>query len=186
MLVIKKSSIHTCHRDSNGSFFNHNLNNKTYTLIIFLEPMKRSLGLIPKSHKSPNHSYINIQNNVISFSSSPGDAILFNSDLLHVGEINEKPNNLRLQFKLCHFSDINKLEYYNNYFKVLNQNNNYPDWVRKIQKNVSCFAPGFSNLAQTQIQNESETDSVSYLNKMFSKILYGNSSFYDLDTIKMN
>lgn len=186
MLIIKKSSIHTCHRDSNGSFFNPDLNNKTYTLIIFLEPMKRSLGLIPQSHLSPNHSYINIQNNVISFTSSPGDALLFNSDLLHVGEINDKPDNLRLQFKLCHYSDVNKLDYYNNYFKVLNQNNNYPDWVRKIQKHISCLAPGFSNLAQSQIQNDSESDSVSYLNRMFSKLLYGNADFYNLDSIKMN
>ena len=185
MLVIKKSSIHTCHRDSNGTLFNPTLNHPTYTLLIFLETMERSLGLIPKSHMELNSYYVNIMNNTIAFSCKPGDALLFNSNLYHVGEINAKPNNLRLQFKLCHFSDEKKIDYYNNYFKILNQDNHYPQWLQQIQKNISCFIPGISNLSQYQIQTDSDQDKQSTISKIFSQILYGNSEFYKLESIDL-
>lgn len=184
MLVIKKSAIHTCHRDSNGTLFNPDLKYTTFTLLIFLEKMERSLGVIPKSHKNFSDNFINFTNNTISFSSNPGDALLFNSNLYHVGEINNRPDNLRLQFKICHFEDEKHISYYNNYFKILNQNNNYAKFIQKIQKNFTCFIPGISNFSQDQIQTDSNQEGQSEISKLFSKIMYGNSNFYNLETIK--
>lgn len=186
MLVIKKSAIHTCHRDSNGTLFNPELKNQTYTLLIFLENMDRCLGVIPKSHKNLNDNFINPSNNMISFTSKPGDALLFNSNIYHVGEINNKPDNLRLQFKICHFEDEKHISYYNNYFKILNQNNNYPKFIQIIQKNFTCFIPGVSNFSQGQIQTDSNQEDQSDISKLFSKIMYGNSNFYNLETININ
>ena len=183
IFIIKKSAIHTCHRDANGSFFNFNQKHKSYTLLIFLENMSDSLGFIPNSHKNINNNYINLSNNVITFKSKPGDALLFDSNLIHVGGINDSPDNLRLQLKICNYEDLNELEYYNNYNKILNEENRYPDWVRKIQKNISCFIPGLANLSQGYIQSEAKDSKNSLLSDIFAQVFYGNSKFYNLTNI---
>ena len=54
IFVIKKSSIHTCHRDGNGDFFNSKQKNHSYTMLLYLEDMEKSLGVIPDSHKDVN------------------------------------------------------------------------------------------------------------------------------------
>ena len=35
--IIQKSSVHTCHRDNNGDFFNNGQKYPSYTLLIYLE-----------------------------------------------------------------------------------------------------------------------------------------------------
>ena len=183
IFIIKKSAIHTCHRDANGTFFNSKQKHKSYTLLIFLENMSDSLGFIPNSHKSINNNYINLVNNVVTFKSKPGDALLFDSNLIHVGGINNSPDKLRLQFKICHYDDLNELDYYNNYNKILNEDNRYPDWIRHIQKNISCFIPGLANLSQGYIQSEANDSKSSLLSDVFAQIFYGNSKFYNLTNI---
>ena len=37
VFIIKRSSIHTCHRDSNGDFFNADQKYPSYTILFFLE-----------------------------------------------------------------------------------------------------------------------------------------------------
>jgi len=183
IFIIKKSAIHTCHRDANGLFFNEKIKHPTYTLLIFLESMEDSLGVIPKSHKDIYEYSVNFSNNVKTFKSNPGDAILFNANLIHVGGINEKNDNLRLQFKLCHYEDNDKLDYYNGYNKMLSESNSYPQWIRKIQKNMSCFVPGISDLTQDNIQSDAQNDTTSSLSQLFSQLFYGNKDFYNLTTI---
>jgi hypothetical protein len=183
IFIINKSSIHTCHRDANGSFFNSDQKHKSYTLLIFLENMTDSLGIIPRSHESRWKNYINLTNNVITFKCKPGDGLMFDSNLIHVGGINESPNKLRLQFKLCHYNDLSKLDYYNNYHKLLDEDNYFPDWVRHIQKNISCFVPGLADISQNHIKSEAGTNSNTILSNIFSKIFYGNSNFYNLKNV---
>jgi ectoine hydroxylase-related dioxygenase (phytanoyl-CoA dioxygenase family) len=102
IFVIKKAQFHTCHRDYNGSFFNINQKYPSYTLLIFLEDMERSIEIIPKSHKSKELFSINLTDYTESIICRKGDAILFDANLIHSGSINNKQDNLRIQMKLSH------------------------------------------------------------------------------------
>jgi hypothetical protein len=179
ILIIKKSSVHTCHRDYNGDFFNDGQKNKSYTIILYLEDIEKGLGVIPSSHKSVNSYYVNFNNSVINIPCKIGDILLFDSNLIHVGGLNEKPDNLRIQMKLTHKDDIEFISYYENYNKVLNKDNNIPFILKKIQKNASCMFPGISNLTQSENIKRKTTD-LSLIEKLYSYIFYGNANFYEL------
>jgi len=185
ILVIQKSSVHTCHRDYNGDFFNDGQKNKSYTIILYLEDVEKGLGVIPSSHKSVNSYNINLNNSVINIPCKCGDILLFDSNLIHVGGLNDKPDNLRIQMKLTHKDDIEYVSYYENYNKVLNKDNNIPFIFKKIQKNMSCMFPGISNLTQSESikkgnQSENNNTNLSLFEKIYSYIFYGNANFYDL------
>ena len=182
--VIKKSSVHTCHRDNNGDFFNKGQKHPSYTLLIYLEDMDKCLGVIPSSHKNVNSYNINLNNSVLNLLCNSGDAILFNANLIHVGALNTKPDNLRIQMKLSHKDDIEVLSYYEDFNKVLDKDNNLPFMMKKIQKNASCMFPGISNLTQNEnIKTARGSDNganIGIFQKIFSYLFYGNANFYDL------
>jgi hypothetical protein len=182
--LIKKSSVHTCHRDNNGDFFNPNQKYPSYTMLIYLEDMEKCLGVIPKSHTNLNSYNVNLIDKVENMLCSKGDVILFNANLIHVGTINEKNDNLRIQMKVTHKEDIHALSYYEDFNKVLNQDNTLPKGLIRFQKNISCMFPYISNLTQSEnISSARGTDSgakIGIFQKMFSYIFYGNSNFYDL------
>lgn len=185
IMIIQKSSVHTCHRDYNGGFFNNGQTYPSYTMIIYLEDMDKCLGIIPTSHTDLNSYNTNFSNSVENILCSKGDIILFNANLIHVGTINEKPDNIRVQLKITHKNDIDKISYYQNYNKVLKQDNNLPKSLIHIQKNISCMFPFFSNLTQTDMVKTSSRGSdngekISSFQKWFSYLFYGNSNFYDL------
>ena len=185
ILIIKKSSVHTCHRDYNGDFFNDGQQNKSYTIILYLEDIEKGLGVIPSSHKSVNSYNINLNNAVINIPCKRGDILLFDSNLIHVGGLNDKPDNLRIQMKLTHKDDIEYISYYENYNKVLNKDNNIPFILKKIQKNASCMFPGISNLTQSESiksinKNENKNTNLGLFEKLYSYIFYGNANFYEL------
>jgi hypothetical protein len=186
IFIIKKSAIHTCHRDSNGIFFNKGQQYPSYTIIIFLEDMDKCLGVIPKSHLNINSFNFNMTDKVQNIPCNPGDAIIFNANLIHVGTLNNNDNNLRIQMKITHKDDIYKIPYYNNYNKILNEDNNVPIYIRKIQKNLSCMFPIISNLSQNEIKRTSRgTDynnnlQIGIFQKIYSYLFYGNTNFYDL------
>jgi len=183
ILIIKKSSVHTCHRDYNGDFFNEGQKYPSYTFIIYLEDMEKGLGVIPSSHKSVNSYNINLTNSIINIPCKSGDILLFNSNLIHVGGLNENPDNLRIQMKLTHKDDIEHIAYYENYNKVLNKDNNLPFILKKIQKNASCMFPGISNLTQSEnvkMGNQNNKTNLGLFEKLYSYIFYGNANFYDL------
>lgn len=182
--IIQKSSVHTCHRDNNGDFFNSGQKYPSYTLLIYLEDMDKCLGVIPSSHKNINSYNVNFNNAVINLPCSSGDAILFNANLIHVGALNKKEDNLRVQMKFTHVEDIEAISYYQNFNKVLNKDNNLPFFMKKIQKNFSCMFPVLSNFTQGEnIKSSRGTDNgaeVGIFQKLFSYLFYGDSSFYDL------
>jgi hypothetical protein len=187
IFIIKKSSIHTCHRDNNGDFFNKGQKYPSYTIIIYLEKMDKCLGVIPKSHLNKNSFNFNITDPIKNIICNPGDAIIFNANLIHVGTLNKNDNNLRIQMKITHKDDINKINYYNNYNKILNEENNLPFYIKKIQQKLSCMFPIISNLSQNEIKRTSRgTDNgiqIGILQKIYSYLFYGNSNFYDLPNI---
>jgi ectoine hydroxylase-related dioxygenase (phytanoyl-CoA dioxygenase family) len=175
--IIKKSLVHTCHRDYNGTFYNSKQKHPSYTLIIFIEDMEKCLGIIPKSHISIDLNNINLINNVKYLLCNKGDAILFNANLIHVGAINEKENNLRVQLKLTHKDDLEILNYYENYNKVLNKSNKINKNIIKIQKNISCMFPFISDLVINKANNK--INKISIGKKIFSLFFHGDSQFYN-------
>jgi hypothetical protein len=182
--IIQKSSVHTCHRDNNGDFFNEGQKYPSYTMLIYLEDMDKCLGVIPTSHKNKNSYFIDFNGNLVNLLCNKGDAIIFNANLIHVGTLNDKEDNLRIQLKVTHKDDVQHISYYQNFNKVLYKDNKLPTVLRKTQRNLSCIFPGISNLTQSEnIRTSRGSDNganIGYLQKMFSYLFYGNSDFYDL------
>jgi ectoine hydroxylase-related dioxygenase (phytanoyl-CoA dioxygenase family) len=181
--IIKKSHVHTCHRDYNGTFFNKNQKYDSYTLIIFLEDMDKNLGFIPKSHKNKYEYSINLFNNLKYIKCKKGDAIMFNANLVHVGAFSSKPDNLRIQLKVTHDEDRLILSYYDDYNKLADQDTKLPKKLIKMQKNFTCIFPFISDLSQTENINFAKNKESNDKTKIFSKIFYGNSNFYNLTNI---
>jgi hypothetical protein len=184
IFIIKKSAIHTCHRDGNGDFFNEKQQYPSYTMLLFLEDMEKCLGVIPQSHKHVNSFNFNFTEKVTNVVCNKGDIILFNANLIHVGALNSRDDNLRIQMKITHKDDIPVMDYYNNYNKILNENNNMPFYVRKMQQKLSCMFPVLSNYTQKEVQTSSEhsktAKDISIVQKIYSYVMYGNSKFYNL------
>lgn len=184
IFIIKKSAIHTCHRDGNGDFFNDKQKYPSYTMLLFLEDMEKCLGVIPQSHKDVNSFNFNFTESVTNVVCNKGDIILFNANLIHVGALNSRDDNLRIQMKITHKEDLGAIDFYNNYNKILNENNNMPFYVRKMQQKISCMFPILSNYTQNEIQTTSEqaktTKDISTIQKIYSYLVYGNSNFYNL------
>jgi len=183
--IIEKSSVHTCHRDNNGDFFNSGQKHPSYTMIVYLENMGKCLLVIPKSHECIYSNYINFNNPTKNVLCKRGDVIIFNANLIHAGTLTEKENNKRVQLKITHQEDIPHIKYYENYNKVLDKENKHPIYVRKIQQGLSCAFPGLSNLTQSENirtargSQDGEVE-IGYPQKMFSYIFYGNPDYYDL------
>ena len=182
--IIKKSSVHTCHRDNNGDFFNEGQKHPSYTMIVYLEDMDKCLGVIPESHKNQYSYFIDFNGNLVNLPCKKGDVIVFNANLIHVGTLNKLDDNLRVQLKVTHKDDIDKIAYYQNFNKVLNKDNTMPMHIRKAQRNISCMFPGFSNLTQSEnIRTSRGTDNganIGVFQKWFSYLFYGDVDFYDL------
>jgi hypothetical protein len=182
--IIQKSSVHTCHRDNNGDFFNEGQKHPSYTMLIYLEDMEKCLGVVPRSHEDPNSYNINMTNPIINLLCNKGDIIIFNANLIHVGTLNKKDDNLRIQMKVTHKDDIPILSYYQNFNKVLNEDNKIPKPLLYFQKNMSCLFPIVSDYTQSEnirtARGSSDGVNIGSFQKMFSYIFYGNSDFYDL------
>jgi len=183
--IIAKSSVHTCHRDNNGDFFNENQIYPSYTLLVYLEDMPKALGVIPKSHLKKNSYFCNLFDPLTHVSMKKGDVILFNANLIHVGAINEeKDDHLRIQMKVTHKDDIEAIGYYENFHKILTKSNKNPKWLRKMQKRLSCMFPLFSDFVQVEnirsVRGSDNGVEISTGQKIFSNLYYGDSTFYDL------
>lgn len=184
--IIEKSTVHTCHRDNNGEFFNKGQKHPSYTMLIYLENMDKCLGVIPYSHLSKSSNNINFFfNEVINLKCNAGDLIIFNANLIHVGTINrDKDDHLRIQMKITHKDDLETLQYYQNFNKVLNKENPLPNSLRHVQRNFSCMFPVLSDFTQTEnIRTSRGSDNgvnIGILQQLFSYAFYGNGDFYDL------
>jgi hypothetical protein len=91
--------------------------------------------------------------------------------------------------KISHKDDLEILNYYENFNKVLNKENNIPRPILKIQRNLTCMFPYMSNLTQNDnIKSSRGTDNgseITWRQKLFSSIFYGNKDFYDLPNVNM-
>ena len=183
ILIIKKSAVHTCHRDYNGDFFNESQRFKSYTIIIYLEDMEKCLGVVPTSHKDINSFHFNLVDPVENVICNKGDIILFDANLIHVGALNKKDNNLRIQMKITHKDDLEALSYYENYNKILNEENNLPLFIRKGQRKLTCLFPAFADWTQKDNIKATKKEHNSILQQWFSYFFYGNKDFYNLKNV---
>jgi len=182
--IIQQSAVHTCHRDNNGDFFNENQRHPSYTMLVYLEDMEKCLGVIPKSHTSLHANSVNLTDPVENILCRSGDVILFNANLIHVGTMNERDDNLRIQLKVTHRDDIQHIAYYQDFNKVLNTPNTLPRELRTIQKRASCMFPFVSNFTQMEnIRTARGSDNgidIGIPLQIFSYIFYGNADYYNL------
>jgi hypothetical protein len=183
ILVIKKSSIHTCHRDSNGHVFN-DIDHPSYTLIIYLEDMEKCLGVIPSSHKDIHSFGFNPTNVMRQVVCKKGDILLFNASIIHAGSLNlEHPDALRIQMKYSHKDDLPLLDYYTNYNKILKEENMWSFPIKKIQQNATCMAPILGNMSAEVIKNNKKIqniEDISFVEKIFNYVFYGKSDYYHI------
>jgi len=183
--IIRKSVVHTCHRDNNGDFFNEGQKYPSYTVLIYLEDMNPALGVFPGSHRDQYTNAVNLTTSLTPIRVKKGDVVIFNANLVHTGMILEKKeNHLRIQMKFTHREDIDKIAYYENFHKILNTDATLPVCLRKIHQSISCTFPILSDWTQGEnIRTARGTDNgidVGWAQRGFSYLLYGNADFYDL------
>ncbi len=141
--VIKKSQLSSCHRDDNGTMINTNSQYPSYTLIIFLKPMENCLKVIEGSHKKQDKFYITKPPENIKC--SPGQMIIFDSNLVHAGAFNENINNTRIQMKLVHRNDMENHPELKNFHKELKNDKKPTHFAKIIDQPISCIAPVLSD-----------------------------------------
>ena len=140
MFALLGSQIATCHRDYNGTMFQKQLNHPTYTILVYLSPMKACLDVVPRSHEKTYYNNYLVDNSE-HVRCSVGDVLVFDSNLIHTGSIiNESEVNPRLQMKLCHKSDRKKLPFLEDYYKVLNDASSNRV-AMTVSKHLSCQYP---------------------------------------------
>ena len=170
IFLIKKSQFHTCHRDYNGDLFNNGQTHPSYTILFYLTDMGKCLDVLPESHLSMQDNY-NITDYTKTIPCKKGDALLFNANLVHNGSLTESDNNTRIQMKLSHKSDIDALQFYNNYNKVLDTPNTSPMIVKQIQKHVTCQFPVISQYVKQFDTNKSDNQTTSgFFSSFFPKL----------------
>jgi hypothetical protein len=147
--------------------------------------MEKWLGVVPKSHLEKGSYGVNIiRDPLVNLICQPGDAIIFDANLIHVGTINDLDNHLRIQMKISHREDIEVLNYYQNFNKIVNEGNMIPKPILKVQRNLSCMFPFVSDLSQGEnirtARGSSNGADIGFFQKLFSYLFYGSATFYDL------
>ena len=104
---IINSTLYTFHRDVTSSQRFQELLYPSYTFIIYLTDGKL-LSICPGSYKQKY-----IINNPITISGISGTSILFNADSVHAGAMNTTSERVAIQYKICHKSDIDKINHLN-------------------------------------------------------------------------
>lgn len=159
IFLIKKSQFHTCHRDYNGDFFNEGQQYPSYTIIIYLEDMHKCLDIIPRSHNAIDDYNYNMSDYTQTVYCKAGDVLIFNANLIHNGSLNDTENHKRIQMKISHKNDKEVLQFYNNYNKVLNNENPSPWIFKHAQKHITCQFPIISQYVKQYDNNKSSETS---------------------------
>lgn len=107
---IKGCSLSTHHRDVTSGQHYFNTTYPTYTAIIY-EYAGNFLSITPNSHKQ----FPFIWSRSVDIRGEKNTCVLFNSDMLHCGMINDVGKNRKvIQYKIVHEVDLDKLREINN------------------------------------------------------------------------
>lgn len=176
IMYLSNSVLHTCHRDNNGSKFN-DIKHKSYTMLIYIDDLEECLDVVPESHK---HTGIYFTDTTKTFMCKPGSIIIFDADLVHSGGLSENKNNRRIQMKITHIDDYEKLKFYDNYFKIVDKPNTNTQFSKQWQKHLTCQFPVFADMTQGNNKDYISGD-ISDLGKVFSEYFYSDKDFYKLE-----
>lgn len=180
---IENSVVHTCHRDNNSHLFQFNkYPRRSYTMILYIDDMDKCLDVIPGSNNN-GYGYLgmNLYDATNTVLCKPGDLLLFDANLVHSGSLETKKNNRRIQLKVTHKYDIEKISYYNNVNRILDKHNTNSEISKVLQKSISCQFPIISDMTQ-DVNKESVNieKEPSMLQKMYSVVFYSDENFYRL------
>jgi ectoine hydroxylase-related dioxygenase (phytanoyl-CoA dioxygenase family) len=178
---IENSVVHTCHRDNNSHIFEfNNYPRRSYTALLYIDEMDKCLDVIPGSNN--NNLSMTLYDSTNTVLCKPGDFLLFDANLVHSGSLESNKNNRRIQLKITHKYDIEKIGYYNNVNRILNKYNTNSEISKVLQKSISCQFPIISDLTQ-DVNKESVNieKEPSIMQKMYSVIFYSDENFYKLD-----
>jgi len=155
---IKGCTLSTFHCDVTSSKYIYKTKHPVYTLIIYKNdgPL---LSVCPNSHKTVPF----VWNKPVIIYGKKNTGILFNSDLIHAGAINnlEDKRNL-IQYKICHKSDLNKLSHLIGINKInnnscLNKNKKYEYFCRKMSITFSFV---INHLFTSILQEKPKKDTI--------------------------
>jgi len=104
---------------------------------------------------------------------TPGQAILFDADLIHSGG-----DHRRVQMKLIHKDDVGKIPQFDNYHKLIDASKSTSTWYTKFVRNVSCTFPGVADVTKNG-QNMPE-----FVKTLYKHVAYGGGDKYMLHNLR--
>jgi hypothetical protein len=153
---IRGCTLSTFHRDVTSSQYIYDTKYPVYTFIIYFNegPL---ISVSPNSHKSVPFSWN--KSHIIYGKYNTG--ILFNSDIIHSGAINDMGSSRKaIQYKICHIDDVETIRHLIgikkiNYGKCNRNSKNYEYMFRKISM---IFPFVFNHLFTSLLQEKPKND----------------------------
>jgi hypothetical protein len=179
--LIENSSIHTYHRDYTSSKNYNNLQQPSYTMILYLDDSNTGLNLIPGSHLDKT-TLMYIKNRSIKPKVDPGSIIIFDADILHSGTKTDKKRRC-IQFKIIHKQDIDKLPYLQNYHVLINKPNRKDDTLASFETFCTRHFPFLMDISNENIKTSFVEDKT-FMQKIVSSIVFSDKDFYKPIRIK--
>lgn len=166
LMSIEKSSVSTCHRDENGQFFNKDLKHPSYTILFYLKELNGCLDVVEKSHKQS--SIVNFKQ-LKTIECVPGQAILFDADMIHSGTKHDMDDTTRIQLKLHHRDDV--FPKYLENTKLRLDASKDSTGISNVIRGISCTLPFLGDLT---INGQNIPD---FITRFYKDITYGKGKY---------
>jgi len=176
--LIKNTTIHTYHRDYTSCKEFNKLDNISYSIIVYLDGENNGLTYYEDSANATIPLYI-LPGYCKEYKCKPGDAVLFNANVVHAGLLSLYPNQKRrcIQFKLVHKDDISKLPLLNENYVLINKPNYKSYKLRYLETIFTGVFPCVSDFFEYNIKT-SFYENKTWLQRCISKLVYSDSQFY--------
>ena len=166
LLSIEKSSVSTCHRDENGQFFNKDLKHPSYTILFYLKKLNGCLDILENSHTQSN--IFNFKP-LKSIECVPGQAILFDADMIHSGVQHSMGDTTRIQLKLHHKDDVFPKYLENTKLRLDASKDSFS--ITNVVRNISCTLPFVGDMTKNG-QNIPD-----FITRLYKDIAYGKGKY---------
>jgi hypothetical protein len=176
--LIENTTIHTYHRDYTSCKEYNNLDHTSYSIIVYLYGENNGLTYYKNSSTSKLPLYI-LPGYCKTYECRPGDAVLFDANVVHAGLLSENPNQERkcIQFKLVHKDDVNKLPLLNENYVLINRPNYKSYKIRYLETVFTGVFPCILDFFEYNIKT-SFYEKKTWIQKLISKLVYTDSQFY--------
>lgn len=169
--TIKGCTLQTFHRDVTSSQY---ILETKYPIYTYIEYYNKGpvLSVCPGSHITVPFLY---NKAVTLYNNKSKIGIMFNSDLVHAGALNNLgKERYAIQYKIAHKDDIEKLKHLNNINKVANNdcsNNNYiKNYILRKLSLLFCYP--INHIFTKYLQNEQNNILSDFLIKLMGKKFY--------------